>query len=124
MNGPFPAGKWPDINIFRRTLIFMLLPGEMVEADNGYRQEAVRHCDVVVSKSDARAKSRATRRHETVNSDLKAIGCLKQQWRHELSFHSFAITPCCLLIQITYEHQNWKGDQSFTANTDAILMQY
>jgi hypothetical protein len=81
----------------------MLLPGEMAEADKGYRDDAVRHCDFVVSKSDARAKSRAMRRHETVNGDLKAFGCLKQQWRHELSFHLFAFAACCLLIQVTYQ---------------------
>lgn len=36
-NGPFPCGAWPDIKIFRSDLINKLAPGEMVEADNGYR---------------------------------------------------------------------------------------
>lgn len=103
INGPFPAGKWPDINIFRRNLIHMLLPGEMVEADRGYRDAAVRHCDVVVSKSDGRAKSRAMRRHETVNSDLKTFGCLEQQWRHDLFKHSLAFAACALLTQFKYQ---------------------
>jgi hypothetical protein len=102
-NGPFPAGRWPDINIFRRNLKNMLLPGEMVEADRGYKDVACRHCDVVVSKSDARAKSRAMRRHETVNSDLKTFGCLENRWRHDLTKHGLAFTACAFLIQMKYK---------------------
>jgi hypothetical protein len=74
-NGPFPAGKWPDINIFRRNLKQILPPGETVEADRGNKYISCMHSDVVVSKADSRAKSRAMRRHETVNGDLKAFGC-------------------------------------------------
>ena len=103
INGPFRAGKWPDVNIFRRDLKGKLLPGEMIEADRGYRDPSVRHCDVVVSRSDARAKSRAMRRHETVNSDLKTFGCLNQQWRHELGKHSVAFSSCAFLIQMKYK---------------------
>lgn len=36
-NGPFPCGAWPDIKVFRSVLMNKLAPGEMVEADNGYR---------------------------------------------------------------------------------------
>lgn len=103
INGPFRAGKWPDINIFRCDLIHKLLPNELVEADRGYRDAAVRHCDVVVSRSDARAKSRAMRRHETVNSDLKTFACLGNQWRHKLLKHSLAFESCALLTQMKYK---------------------
>ena len=37
INGPFPAGEFSDINIFRRSLKLMLLSQEIVEADKGYR---------------------------------------------------------------------------------------
>ena len=103
INGPFPCGMWPDINIFRRDLRKKLLPEEMVEADRGYKDDKCRYCDVVVSKSDGRAKSRAMRRHETVNSDLKTFGCLEHQWRHELSKHSLAFASCAFLTQMKYE---------------------
>ena len=39
INGPFPCGSNPDISIFRDCLIHKLEPGEMVEADRGYRGE-------------------------------------------------------------------------------------
>ena len=104
INGPFPAGSFPDIKIFRRNLKGQLLPGEMVEADKGYRgDEPVRHSKVVVSRSDARAKQRVMTRHETMSSDLKRFGCLKQQWRHSLNKHSAALASCALLTQLMYE---------------------
>jgi DDE superfamily endonuclease len=102
-HGPFPAGKWPDINIFRKELKHLLLPGEMVEADRGYKDLSCRHCDVVVSKSDARAKSRAMRRHETMNADLKCFECLNRQWRHTLDKHILAFASCALLVQMKYK---------------------
>ena len=73
-----------------------------MEADRGYRDICCRHCDVVVSKNDARAKSRAMRRHETVNADIKNFGCMYQQWRHQLGKHVLAFRSCALLVQITY----------------------
>jgi hypothetical protein len=42
INGPFRAGKWPDVNIFRRDLKGKLLPGEMIGADTirgGYSRD-------------------------------------------------------------------------------------
>jgi hypothetical protein len=37
VNGPFKAGKWHDIMVYLRNLKGLLHPGEMVEADRGYR---------------------------------------------------------------------------------------
>ena len=102
-SGPYPAGRWPDVVIFRYKQKQKLLPGEMAEADRGYRDLSCRHCDVVVSRRDARAKSRAMRRHETVNSDLKAFGCLYQQWRHDLNKHALAFASCAMLTQMKYK---------------------
>jgi hypothetical protein len=36
INGPFPAGRWPDINIARLGLIHCLDAGEYYAADGGY----------------------------------------------------------------------------------------
>ena len=40
LHGPFPAGAWPDINIFRHALKNHLDENERVEADDGYLGEA------------------------------------------------------------------------------------
>ena len=37
IQGPYPAGKWPDIKIVNAVLSNFLAPGEHVEADNRYR---------------------------------------------------------------------------------------
>jgi hypothetical protein len=45
VNGPFKAGKWNNIKLYRRTLKGQLLPGEMVEADRGgYRGGEKKRC--------------------------------------------------------------------------------
>ena len=36
VNGPFPCGSWPDIQISRDSLVYELLPDEFVLADRGY----------------------------------------------------------------------------------------
>jgi hypothetical protein len=40
IHGPFECGAWPDISIFRDSLISHLLPAKRVEADDGYIGEA------------------------------------------------------------------------------------
>ncbi len=40
INGPFPAGAWPDLNVFRHSLKAKLIrAGERCEADDGYKGE-------------------------------------------------------------------------------------
>ena len=63
INGPHRGGKH-DLTIFREKLRKLLAKGEMVEADAGYRDVKCRHPDVVVSRSDGRAKARARPRNE------------------------------------------------------------
>ena len=36
-NGPFPAGEWPDLKIFRNKTRQRLTPGEKVLGDLGYQ---------------------------------------------------------------------------------------
>lgn len=43
VNGPYPCGGYPDITIFRDSLIYNLGDGERCEADDGYIGEAPRH---------------------------------------------------------------------------------
>ena len=80
----------------------MLLPGEMVEADRGYRDCKCRHTEVVVSPSDERAKAAVMARHEGTNGDLKIFGALSQAWRHALEKHSIAFRSCVTLTQLKY----------------------
>jgi hypothetical protein len=106
INGPFKAGKWPDLKIFRRNLKQQLAPGEMVEADNGYRGEPnhARTADGFVSPADDRAKQGARARHETVNRRLKQWGCLKNVWRHERPLHKKVFAAVAVITQLAFEN--------------------
>jgi hypothetical protein len=104
IHGPFPCGPWPDLKIFRSNLKNRLCPGEMVEANNGYRGEPrkVHTADDCRSRVDRRAKETARARHETVNKRFKRWGCLKQQFHHELCNHKtdFAAVAVCTQLSI------------------------
>ena len=43
IHGPFPAGAWPDISIFRHAMKHHLEEGERVEADKGYVGEFLQY---------------------------------------------------------------------------------
>jgi DDE superfamily endonuclease len=114
INGPFACGRWPDIKIFRLQLRDLLSPGEMVEADRGYRGEPtkIRTPDEFVSLTDRKAKSRARARHETVNKRLKQWGSLKQRFRHDLGKHKLVFAAVAVCTQLCFE----MGEQPFPCN--------
>ena len=81
-NGPFPAGEWPDLKIFRNKTRQRLTPGEKVLGDLGYQGDRR-----IVTKTDARnalhsyGMGCARDRHETINRRLSTWGCLKHSYR-------------------------------------------
>lgn len=84
INGPFPAGDWPDISIFRQGLKHMLEENERVEADDGYIGEdpkliktpkGVRH----LRNNTERAAAQLSRSwHEIGNRLLTKLGILNK----------------------------------------------
>jgi len=104
--GPFKAGAWNDLKIFRHALRQRLAPGEMVEADKGYRGErTVRTPRDFVSWTDKRAKDKARARHETVNNRLKqwkAIG--KEAFRHDRTKHGPVFNAIAVVTQLAFEN--------------------
>jgi len=106
INGPFPCGRWPDIRIFTRDLIHMLLPGEKVEADQGYRgyPDQVRTPGIAVSLADQRAKGNARGRHKHVNKRFKQWGALKQVYRHDIDDHYLIFNSIAVTTQICLEN--------------------
>ncbi len=74
VEGPYPAGAWTDIKIFLNTLAGHLLPGECIEANNGY----VEHPDKIKCPNNNCNPERnlgmqlaARSRHKTFNGRLK-----------------------------------------------------
>ena len=100
-HGPFPAGKWHDLTIYRKYVKPMLLPGEMVKADAGYRGDpTIRLPDDWVCVSEKIAKKRAASRHETINGRLEFFRCLRHQFRHNRHKHKYYFYTAAVTTQL------------------------
>ena len=107
IHGPFPCGKWPDINIFQNSLVSFLGQFERVEADDGYIGEAPLR--VKCPKSFANPKEtefmqqRVRNRQETVNKRFKDWGILRQLFWHDehLAQHGDVFRAIANLTQIS-----------------------
>lgn len=99
-NGPFPAGEWSDIKIFRNQTRKHLGRGEKVLADLGYQGD-----EKVVTKIDSRNAAHsygmgcARDRHETVNRRLRTWSALKQSFRHSRHKHNYIFRSVAVLEQ-------------------------
>jgi len=104
-NGPFPCGEMPDLKIFRIKLKTILLPGEKVMADAGYKGDP-KTCTPQDGRDSRhrKAMSRARARHETVNRRFKTWSCLKQVWRHDRSKHHLAFRAVATICQLEIEN--------------------
>lgn len=100
---------FPDITIFRAKLLAWLMPGEKVEADDGYKGEPLfihtpsshidsGNMDALVQAADARG------RHETVNRRFKQFGCLHQVYRHGIDNHGSVFRAVATITQLGLEH--------------------
>lgn len=103
--GPYPAGHWHDLTIFRRLLKWMLDDGERVEADDGYRGDD--KCKVPANRArpeEAKAlAARVRKRHETVNKRMKHFGCLKKVFRHGSRKHALCFRAIAVIVQLSLE---------------------
>ena len=102
INGPFPAGAWPDINIARSSLIHFLDNGEYYCADGGYADgNQWSSTPNGLHDYEQRTKSLARARHETANRRFKIFGCLSQQYRHDLAIHGTIFRAVANIVQLS-----------------------
>ena len=106
INGPYACGSWPDISIFRERLIHMLLPGEMVEADRGYRGEPTKIRTPVdaATPEETKMKSRARACQETANKRFKQFRILHNTFRHDITKHKHVFGSIVVITQLSIEH--------------------
>ena len=108
--GSFPCGDWPNINIFRYSLKWMLGVGERVEADDGYRGEdplkAKVPASMVHNQDDVFLKMRSyvRRRQETVNKRMKQFKVLFTVFRGDITFHGSCFRAVAVLTQLKIDH--------------------
>lgn len=106
INGPYPAGQWPDITIFRHRLKTQLLENEVVEADRGYRGDGSTVCpDDCNTFDEWKIKFNVRARHETVNKRMKDFKVLESRFRHKVSRydmhrHELCFTAVAIITQL------------------------
>ena len=116
LNGPYPAGEYPDIKIFTETLMQELDEGERVETDKGYRGHTTK-CKVpgplyADQVQYLEMKKRVAARHETINNRLKFFTCLDKRFRHSMAKHASCFRAVCVLVQLSFE----SGEPAFNVD--------
>ena len=101
-HGPKPAGHWPDIKIFKKYILPILLPGEMVETDRGLRHPRCRNPEDYLSNSELVAKKKAASRHEVVNGRLKNWRSLYHKFRHDHHEHKYFFFTAAVVDNLMY----------------------
>ena len=109
INGPFPPGDWPDVEVFRLNLKLQLGANERVEADDGYIGEDPRTAKCpggvrYMEDQHWRAKrSNVRSRGETANHRLKMFAAIDGTFRHNILKHSVCFRACAVLAQLSFE---------------------
>jgi DDE superfamily endonuclease len=104
-NGPFPAGRFNDLRIFRHSLKGYLDPGEKVVADRGYLGDPQIYTpDYPRNSAHKLTMRRARARHESVNRNLKKWKSLKHVFRHSRNKHGIVFQSVVVLTQIMTEN--------------------
>jgi hypothetical protein len=120
IEGPYAAGKYPDITIFRNCLKNFLDPNERVVADKGYVGEApefVKCPNSTTLRADHREMiRRVSARHETINARLKYWGILAQVYRHDIENHGYVFRAVAVITQLAVEN----GEPLFDVNYNDI----
>ena len=115
INGPFPAGSFDDLRMYREKLKGLIPPGKRLTADLKYSAEA--HAEKgttsVRNPQDAEVvaemKRRSLARIETVNRLVKKFDCMAKTWRHSHEKHRIFFVFCIVVIQYNLDN----GDDLF-----------
>lgn len=105
INGPYECGKWPDISIFRDSLLSHLAPNERVEADDGYIGEHPQYIKCPGGLANLPEtlfmQQRVRNRQETVNRRFKNWGVLNQVYRHSIPSHGEVFRAVAIVTQLS-----------------------
>ena len=124
IEGPYPAGKYPDITIFRLGIKHDLDPNERVLADKGYVGEAPEfikcpNCPTV-PEHHLLMQARVMKRHETFNGRLKNWGILEQVFRQQdITQHGDVLRAVAIITQLSIEN----GEPLFQVEYDDVSWQ-
>ena len=104
ISGPYPAGLWSDIEIFRDCLLTYLEDFKQVETDDGYLGEAplYKSCPAMIGFEEERKKMtrRVNSQQETINKRFKQWEILNVPFRHDLLDHRNVIVAIACITQV------------------------
>jgi hypothetical protein len=104
IKGPYP-GNFSDRDIFDMGLSLMLMPGELVEADNGYTGRPQIMTPGIGKTSHARKeKSQVRGRLETVNGRLKVFKCMERWKSSNIERHATVAHAVAVIVQLSFQH--------------------
>ena len=122
LHGPFPAGAYNDLSIFRSALKNTLDEYEVVEADDGYQGEdplkylIPKFCNLFDNDEMQEARYRARSRHETCNKRFKQFHILRDTFRNDIEKHAYAFRAIVVLTQLSLK----RGEPLFEVEYDDI----
>lgn len=107
MNGPYEAGKYNDIKIFREEGLKAKLQstGKMAIGDHGYRgyPKLLSFANSHDTEEVRKFKSRARLRQEKYNALLKCFECLNSRFRHSKEKLQACLEAVAVLVQYKME---------------------
>jgi hypothetical protein len=105
LNGSYKCGKWPDISIFRNSLVSHLAPNERIEADDGYIGEAPAKvkcpASFTIPEETEAITQRVRNRQETVNKRFKNWEILAVPFRNDVYKHGDAFRVIAIFTQLS-----------------------
>jgi len=111
--GGVPCGSWPDIVLAREgpdPVISHLLPGELILADDGYRDS--RYFLYAISNPHSQREhaynarhKRTMARHEYVNNMFKRFLCTTNRFRHSRDMHKLCLHAIANIINCTLRQE-------------------
>ena len=115
--GPWRPGVFNDLMIFCKSLATLLEPGERVEADDGYLDEAPLRvkCQKLTEPAEKEAMAKQVRSCQvTVNKRFKQWGILRQVFCNDLIHHRDVFAAICVITQLAIEN----GEPLFEVHYD------
>ena len=122
IHGPFPCGSSDDITIYRLGLKRLLMRGEKVWADGGYRGDpTILHRLLPgLTRELKREMARGRARHETINGRFTDWSALRDVYRHDLNKHHLIFGVVAILTQIEMLH-GFTPFQCYSQHDSAFL---
>lgn len=102
VNGPFPAGTFSDLKIFRIDLKNKLNEDELIIADRTYRDPKCKN-PYNTSLLFAHTAGSFRAQHEAVNGRLKSFNVLFNEFRHCITKHGMCFYAVANLCQMALE---------------------